>query len=271
MFLNAGSQNASAKDKFFSVHWSIFLVVWYSFSTNTVTVYWRQQSPFGPMLAFWEVELIFMLQHQQTLFLSFHRIKEKCLFLNTKNLTIYRNPKTKRFLDEVHVIGPQWSCTTCNVVNIDGLDIRFSTPVYFFCFVFFSQQNLFLWRAIFSTNPILSRQRYFFFCLNDSSWFFCHFFFRLLRLPNLLLTLISLHVVGRHGNTTRRLVAVSFLCKLRKYRNYTETANNNCQGIISLSFYEKVDFSTVKYSFPLFMIKRLSACRLNFQCILSSF
>ena len=141
----------------------------------------------------------------------------------------------------------------------------------FFVLFFFSQQNLFLWRAIFSTNHILSRQRYFSFCLNDSSWFFCHFFFRLFRLPNLLLTLISLHVVGRHGNTTRRLVAVSFLCKLRKYRNYTETANNNCQGIISLSFYEKVDFSTVKYSFPLFMIKRLSACRLNFQCILSSF
>ena len=180
MFLNAGSQNSSAKDKFFSVHWSIFLVVWYSFSTNTVTVYWRQQSPFGPMLAFWEVELIFMLQHQQTLFLSFHRIKEKCLFLNTKNLTIYRNPKTKRFLDEVQVIGPQWSCTTCNVVNIDGLDIRFSTPVYFFLFCFFFPTKSFsLESYIFNeSHPVASyRQRYFFFCLNDSSWFFCHFFF----------------------------------------------------------------------------------------------
>ena len=89
------------------------------------------------MLVFWEVERIFMLQHQQTLFLSFRTIKEKYLFSNTKNLTIYRNPKTKRFLDEVQVIGPQWSCTTCNVVNIDGLDIRFSTPVYFFLFCFF--------------------------------------------------------------------------------------------------------------------------------------
>lgn len=159
-------------------------------------------------------------------------------------------------------------------MNIDGLDIRFSTPVYFFLFCFFFPTKSFsLESYIFNeSHPVASyRQRYFFFCLNDSSWFFCHFFFRLLRLPNLLLTLISLYVVGRHGNTTRRLVAVSFLCKLRKYRNYTETTNNNCQGIISLSFYEKVDFSTVKYSFPLFMIKRLSACRLNFQCILSSF
>ena len=76
-------------------------------------------------------------------------------------------------------------------------------------------------------------------------------------------------MVGRHGNTTQRLVAVSFLCKLRKYGNYTETANNNCQGIISPLFYEKVDFSTIKYSFSLFMIKRLSACRLNFQCFSS--
>ena len=140
---------------------------------------------------------------------------------------------------------------------------------YICFFVFFFQQKLFLWRAIFSTNHILSRQRYFSFCLNDSSWFFYHFFFRLLRLPNLLLTLISLRVVGRHGNTTQRLVAISFLCKLRKYGNYTETANNNCQGIISPLFYEKVDFSTIKYSFSLFMIKRLSACRLNFQCFSS--
>ena len=267
MFLNAGSQNASAKDKFFSVHWSIFLVVWYSFSTSTVTVYWRQQSPFGPMLAFWEVELIFMLQHQQTLFLSFCRIKEKCLFLNTKNLTIYRNPKTKIFLDEVQVIGPQWSCTTCNVVNIDGLDIRFSTPVYLFCFFFFPTKSFSLESYIFNeSHPVASA--IFFFLFKLFVMVLLSFFFRLLRLPNLLLTLISLHVVGRHGNTTQRLVAVSFLCKLRKYGNYTETANNNCQGIISPLFYEKVDFSTIKYSFSLFMIKRLSACRFSVSVLI---
>ena len=143
--------------------------------------------------------------------------------------------------------------------------------ICFVLFCFFPNKIFFFGELYFfnESHPVASAIFFFLF-----KWFvmvLLSFFFRLFRLPNLLLTLISLHVVGRHGNTTRRLVAVSFLCKLRKYRNYTETANNNCQGIISLSFYEKVDFSTVKYSFPLFMIKRLSACRLNFQCILSSF